>query len=335
MKDKLKIIGVKTDKGYYLAGKHDNDRLYDIHKYLINGKQPEKTFHSTWAFLSEEPILVAQTIKQPNINHRYELISDSPWIGKTALPKMMPKDEVMEKNDYDGCVWKEEFRHLQSLYKLESDPQPDKIEPVEFEYQTILEIAEINIAKDFKYAVGEKFAIRADAIKHQLIDQIIFPDIVLPMKPSKLSSKATYEIIREHIKRNIDPRYAKITSDYNFCFEVAKTISLASPIEGKTEIKTASGRSYRNPQYRHYTITSRPISKIFEMTHDEDKYRGYTVIEGFSGENHQDLKNKIDKYLDDLMARINEPLVDCPHCDGMGVISRKIQEVQDDKSRKG
>jgi hypothetical protein len=32
------------------------------------------------------------------------------------------------------------------------------------------------------------------------------------------------------------------------------------------------------------------------------------------------VKDKIDKYLNDLITEINKPLIDCPHCKGLGVV---------------
>jgi hypothetical protein len=47
---------------------------------------------------------------------------------------------------------------------------------------------------------------------------------------------------------------------------------------------------------------------------------GYTIVTPFKGNSLQDLKNNIDTYLTSLITEINKPLVDCPHCKGLGVI---------------
>ena len=48
------------------------------------------------------------------------------------------------------------------------------------------------------------------------------------------------------------------------------------------------------------------------------------IIKGFTGENQDDLKQKIDAYCEDLIKFINEPIVDCPHCKGRGVVLGKL-----------
>lgn len=49
-------------------------------------------------------------------------------------------------------------------------------------------------------------------------------------------------------------------------------------------------------------------------------YQSYPIVEPFSGKDVEDLKSNIKKFLDDLMAKINEPLVECKCCKGRGVI---------------
>jgi hypothetical protein len=326
----LQIIGVKTNKGFYIQGR-DGDSSYtkDLISLLFNGKNPEKTFESTWFFVESEVLIVEKKVSQPNINHRYELKEDLPFTEGFELPKVMPKDEVMEL-DEDGkyCEWKDEFKHLQTFYELKSDPQEPKIETVEFSFTIILEIPEIKAEPDFKYTVQQTgwssnqktYNIKMDSIIHQTIDKIVFPWVVLPSLPSAMSSADTYKIIRQYVKHNIDQRYAQITSDYDFCFEVAKVVPLATPIETQRELKTSRGHSFRKRKYSHSLVKNRVVKKVFEMTYSPENYKGYTPIPSFVGKDHQDLKKNIDKYLNALMSRINEPLIECKHCDGMGVI---------------
>ena len=327
MNEKILIVGVKTDRGFYIReGGSSYGRIYSL---LVNGRKLESTFHNYWFLTDSEPKTVERVVSQPNINHRFELKEDIPWVGGADLPKVMPRDEVIGIDESgESCGWKEELKHLQGMYEAKSDPQPNKIEPVEFSYTTILEIPEIKIEENFKYPVQKTswesdgiIDLKSNKIVHQWIDQIVFPEIVLTTLPSRLSSEDSYRIIRQHIKQNIDPRYATITSDYRFCFEVSKTIPLSNTKEFQTEIKNARGRSYKKKRFKQHLVVSRDIKKVFEMTYSPENYRGYTPIKGFLGTDHQDLKKNIDKFLDDLMARINEPLTDCPHCNGMGVVS--------------
>ena len=313
---KMDIFGIKTDSGYYITGNLRADSYRsgsNLTGYIVNGGKPQETFHRDWLWVGSEPKEVKKIVKQPNINHRFELVSDS--FASSDIPRVMPKHEIMEENEDGYCGWKEEFKHLQSLYEEKSDKQPDILEPIEFTYTTILEVPEIKIAEDFNYGS----IVSQGDIKHQIIDEIIFPDIVLPNKPSKLTSHQSYNIVRNHIKQNINMDVSKITSDYDFCFTVKKKVILSSPRHIKNEILNARGRSYQKRRYREYYVKEREV-EVFEMTYFPKCYSPYTPIRGFTGRNHQDLQKNIDKYLKEIMEIINTPLKDCHYCDGMGVI---------------
>ncbi len=315
----MEIFGIKTDNGYYITTNLKTDSYRSgpgLPGYFINGEKPQETFHKNWLEIKSKPEEVKKTVRQPNINHRFELVSDS--FASSDIPRVMPKHEIMEENEDGYCGWKEEFKHLQSLYEEKSDKQPDILEPVEFTYTTILEVPEIKIAEDFNYSFPGGI-VSQDDITHQIIDKIIFPDIVLPNKPSKLTSNQSYAIVRNHIKQNINLDVSKITSDYDFCFTVKKQIILNNPRHIKNEILNARGRSYRKRRYREYYVKAREV-EVFEMTYSPKSYSGYTPIRGFTGKNHQDLQENIDKYLKEIMENINTPLKDCHHCDGMGVV---------------
>jgi hypothetical protein len=126
-------------------------------------------------------------------------------------------------------------------------------------------------------------------------------------KQYKISSKNMYDLVRDYIKLNIDPKYATITSDCDFCFGVKKTLKLFDPIKYVTlsNLKT----SYK----QELNVV------CFEMTHDREKYKGYTIIDGLTADSERELLEKIDNYLEEIMAVINSPLELCQHCKGTGV----------------
>lgn len=233
-----------------------------------------------------------------------------------------------DDDDYSERYWKDEFKHLQSLYSLKSDKQPDILVDVEFEYQTITElnIDEIKEPIKLSYPVQRtKWAsdgltdITNKSVHHQLIDRIIFPEILLHDTPCELSSSQVYEIVRQHIKQYMNYDVAEITSDYNFCFTVKKKITLADPYTHQTEIKKNNGCSYKNPRYNKRYVSIRSV-EVFEMTHSPENYKGYTPIQSIQANNEEELKEKVDELCKNIVNMINEPLIDCSHCKGQGVI---------------
>ncbi|MEX0595128.1 MAG: hypothetical protein WD512_01420, partial [Candidatus Paceibacterota bacterium] len=322
----LEIIGVKTNEGFYLS-EQPND-IYgrtNLANYLINGEHPKTTFHRNWVHVTGKPSKIEQFVSQPDINHRYELVDKS--LESEKFPLVFQREDVTyyDEDEYER-MWKDEFSHLRSLYELKYDKQDSKNVEVEFTYETICEIDEIKSPEGFSYQVqktqweheGTKNLTEKD-VHHQLIDKIMFPEIVLGQKTSKFTSKQMYDIVRQYIKQHINYDYAEITSDYNFCFTVKKKIQLNDPHMNKREIMKSNGRPYKSPKYHKRYIKDRK-AEVFEMTSTKDNHKGYTPIPEMIGDSIEDLQQKVDRYCEELIKIINKPLVDCPHCSGHGVI---------------
>lgn len=330
--NKLVIQAIQTEDGLYIKKERLDYYTADLNGFFFDGNLAQPTFHTDWYKIAKKPERIYRLVNQPNINYRFELIDKS--LESEKFPLSFKFEEVAEKGEYgySDPLWNENTRHLSSLYELKSDTQPHLEEDIEFEFKIILVVDNIKEYQDFCYSYkGERsnwdgkhptINVTAKSITHQVIDKIIFPEPFLPSRPCSLSSKDTYGIIREYIKNNINPKAAEITSDYDFCFTVKKKIKLPTPYESKHEFKTSRGKSYRPPRVKK-TLTENKMVEVFEMTHDERKYQGYTVVEGFRGNNQEDLKNNIDAYLEELITYINIPLEECSCCKGVGMVDIK------------
>lgn len=323
--NKMKIYAIKTLKGYYLCNDTNNYYRTALKNLYINGDFPKSTFHKNWVFITKEIETIQKKQSQPNINYRYELIDST--MASDKIPLRLERDLVSYENEDDyETYWYDDYKHLASLYKLNFDAQPDILVDVEYELEIVLELDDIQEFNGFAYPVP-KTQYRNDGmtnitekdVKHQLLDQILFPDLILHLRPCEMTSEQMYKIVREHIKTNINPKHARITSDYDFCFTVEKIIGLAEPYTSKREITKTNGKSYKPPKFNTNYIKNRTV-KCFEMTYSPKNYQGYTPISNMIGENVEDLKEKIDRYLKEVIEEINKPLVDCPHCKGQGVI---------------
>lgn len=302
----LKIIGIKTNKGYYIANSYDEENKNwssnptGLKKYLINGLKPEETFNKIWSFTKKEPETVQEYKSQPNINKRYEL-KDKDLVSD-KIPEIIQYNEVETDDDCYCTNWTGKYAPYQSLYEFKSDEQLDKLVDTEFEYKTIIEldIEEIEAPEKFNYIAhisnwdNEKDKITNKNLKHDRIDEILVPSLLIHQKPCILKSREVYGILREYIKTHINGKYARISSDYNFCFEVQKVTP------GVNNRKT-----------------------IFEMTHKQENYKDYTPIDDLVADTEKELKNKIDKLCKDTIKKINEPLIICPECRGYGTILKE------------
>lgn len=151
------------------------------------------------------------------------------------------------------------------------------------------------------------------------IQRVMTPKIAWHLGPCSITSESTYKIVRAHVKANILSAVAEVTSDYDFCFGVAKRFAI-KPYTYQSEYKPGPRRK---PRMVTNTVTfgKRPL---FEMTHSGGglaPYKGYTPIAGFTGSSLADLAANIDHYLESLMEAINEPLARCQTCDGCGVVN--------------
>jgi hypothetical protein len=142
------------------------------------------------------------------------------------------------------------------------------------------------------------------------------PEVAWHLGPCSIDSRVAYRIIRFYVQTNIDPRWAEITSDYDFCFTVKKRVR----VEPYTRHYESVFSSRRRPKFKTDTVQFH-THELFEMTHADARYKGYTVVDGFSAPSLADLAETIDHYLRCLSEAINEPLARCPTCHGEGTVN--------------
>ena len=142
--------------------------------------------------------------------------------------------------------------------------------------------------------------------------------MIMNNRPCSFTSKTVYDITRQYVITHIDHKVAEITSNYDFCFEVKKIIPLHVP--GKITYQNIFARTKRERSKIHTTIKEYTKHTVFEMTHMADPYRGYTPIPAMFAENEVALEKKMNEWLTGLIAEINKPICECPHCYGKGIV---------------
>jgi hypothetical protein len=343
MEKTLHLLAIKTKSALYVSEKPGSRGNTSLTSYLVDGKKPKASFHKNWIVLDKPPKKIEREVSQPNINHRF-VLKDPSLSDKFQEIYQREDVAVLGESDYgysNVWRWKPEFEGIEYLYKEVSDSQPNTKTSVEFEFSIILELDEIKEHGGFSYKAQKfcehegTFLITEKDAKNQLIDEIIFPEPVLPMKPTRFTSKQTYDIVRQYIKENINPQIAEITSDYDFCFKVKKRIPFSEPEKYTVDVNfDPFSKRKKQPKYETRYRRERLV-EIFEMTSAPRNYKGYTPIKGFQGKNHTDLKEKIDFYLEALMGFINKPIKDCPHCHGNGVVLDLVAPPQTKAGKQG
>lgn len=314
----LELIGIRIKNGgVYLAEKatvagklpYGYSRTV-LAKYLYDGVDPQATFSPLWVQVVAHPGEIKKYVSQPDINNRFEL-RDTSFADTHNLP-------VSIEMSVRGEDFPDEWAQYESLYARKSDPQEVKEVEVEFTLEIVLEVDNITSPVEMSYeVVSGKRPITHQDVQYQVLDQILFPNLLLPERPCRLSSKQTYQIVRRYVKDRIDLTVASITSDYDFCFTVKKRIPLATPVKYTVDVN--SGYKRRRPKYVEKTRTEREET-CFEMTYSPKNYDNYTPIKGFEARSQAELKTEIDDYCQRLVAFINKPLRECETCNGRGVI---------------
>jgi len=202
------------------------------------------------------------------------------------------------------------------MYELEWDTVAHESQPVDYELSVYCEVPSLEEYSGMKYEVYGYYEntdqhqfVMDNHIGKRAIDKIIYPSIMHPGCTAIMSSERLYDIIRFHVKQNIDYRYADVTSDYRFCFTVKKRVIGVGEYD---TVKRADNK--RDPALKKCDLV-----EVFEMTHNREKHKGYTAIPEMSAKNNKALKRKVDKYLKELMEHINTPVIVCKCCNGTGV----------------
>lgn len=325
----LNILAIETNNGVYLQSESDrkskawnSNNNSELLRYKFDGVEAELSFEKDWVFVKQMPKVITRDKPAQAINQRYEIVDES--LISERLPKSFP---YSESEKYEG---------VGGLYRYVDEKIPGGEENIDFNIKTILKIDNLPNYTPFSFTYGKEYVgsfysdkgwrdlkITHKAAEFQEIDKILFPSIMLPSRPCQLTSEQSYNIIRAYVKENIDPKNAEITSDYNFHFEVKKKIKLNKSYNHTWEKKTPTGRSYKRPQYNTKLVTHKSVS-AYNISHSNarDKFGG-VVVEGFKGENSEDLKKNIDNFLEELISYINTPLKECECCNGVGVLENK------------
>lgn len=334
MSSVLDLVYYKSDKGVYVStDKFDyTGTRCPLNGYsTINNKAVLPTHLRGWVLIpGESEVLSIQNKRHGGYsNPRWELIEES--LESDKFPKILTNEDVGSWGDDDGDVcWGDgsPYKHLRSLYEFKQDPNPEVIVELEFNAKYLGEIrsedvenvstAKYKILKPDGWKKEEQEVNLSDIAHYYEIEQMLVADLLLHNRPCYLSSENTYDIVRNYIKNNINPQYATITSDYDFCFTVKKKIA-TKPVTTKSELLTSRGKSYKPPRFKTSTVSHKQV-EVFEMTSAKSRYGDYSVIEGFKGDSLEDLAINIKTFLDELTTYINSPLSECECCNGTGHI---------------
>lgn len=340
----MKIQAYKTNVGTFFKvvdAYYGNKSLTDMGFVSIDGKPVEEILKepSGWYLTSVELTNFVKKVSGKSMLVGYKIIDER--LVNDNFPKTIPKEDVeaIWDDDSETHVWVGKYPHMQSYYTTEYSLQPETVEIVNVEVEYLRELFIDNYNSPVQMQVsminnndsyGSKPHVSYDlssVCNYSDIEKMLTPEFLLHERPCSLTSQQVYKIIRSHVLNNINGAVARVSSNYDFCFEVKKVVK-TTPFEVKSEQLTQRGNSYKPPRFSKKTQDSK-LDTIFEMTWwGADKGRGYgsyTVIQGWEAPNLQALADQVKFYLEDLMKIINAPAHECKECKGCGMIFERIE----------
>lgn len=323
-KEKNKLTLIKTNVCCFITD-CDKTKGYDysyhrtkITDYLFDGEKAKETYCKNWYMIPKYPEKIEVKESDKRVNSKYELKD------KDMESKKLPL--VIKDDDFDYDYEDPEY----ALYKLEYEIEKGGLVEVDVEIELLMEIDGFQLPPNFSYKGLRKdgwstkeYRISHVNIKHQWLDKMIIPEVLLHQHACKIDSSTLYHLVRSHIKDNINTAVAAITSDYDFCFTVVKRIPLHAPRKFTYTNPFESTKKKR--QKLQHGVQKYNENTIFEMTSESSRYQGYTPIKPITAKSEEELKQKIDMFLEDLMVHINRPLINCPHCEGKGYVEEVVK----------
>jgi len=318
----MKIQAIKTSDGYFVTAEGMNSYNNTLTNIVFDRKELETTWKQGWYKISditgniERKIPEKKEIEKYQLKEEYEATSKTP---QTVELEFFESDSYDEPHPLRG-LYEPVFKIIPVTYVEETDVEIEVV--AELEGKLVEEKINFPVYGQYPNTDGKNWSVKNTELKLGLVDELVTPEILKEERPCELSSANSYKIIRTHIKDNIDPKVATISSDYDFCLTVEKRIPLAEKETYQVDENfTLFSRRKRKPKLvTKYRVERRKeIYKIAPKLNGK-VYSEYPETPIFRGENARNLKSNINEYLSSLMKEINKPLKDCPTCKGCGVI---------------
>lgn len=289
----MKIFVLAARGKYFISdtGRVENTppkRSTKLGNYYVDGAIPELGYTNGWYVVDDVPSRIQSLIPKKVINHR--------WVVKDDMISSL---QVINP-DFKRVIYGINEPAMSSAYSLKFNEIGEHFEDVDF----VLEYLET----DGKTVPGYYPLFNP---WYSMDSIITCPTHLLDSKPCAVSGKSLYALFRDHIKKNIDPRYARITSDYDFCFTVKKVVNIEP-----YEIEYDASKT-KKPKLVKKLITNTEIT-VYENS--PEGYSKYPKQPDWFADSTEAMDKKIKDYLVELMETINAPVKQCPHCKGTGVV---------------
>ena len=118
---------------------------------------------------------------------------------------------------------------------------------------------------------------------------------------------------------------ARVISDYDFHFEVAKITKLHKPRIEMT-IGSLFSKKKRKPTYVEVKEVCTPC---FNICPEENKWKDSHILPPLEANSEQELYDKLEAMLQKLIKFINSPIHQCEHCNGSGLVPEDVKTIKE------
>lgn len=297
---------------------------------FINGEPIKPAPYQNWIIAKfsgnhDKPIEKCQVYIKAGVKSRkYELVARIDGMVETYTP-----------GEWDALD--EKFKEsISRFYDLKTEMLEPFFEDVSVELDVLCSVSGYKMPPSFGDHLTERgnkwydlndtpYVISKNGVAHNRIDRIMIPEPMLHETKAYILSNDLFEIIRQHIIKNIDSKVAKVTSNYDFVFSVSKTVDLIDPYESMSIGDMLSKKKKSNK--RMIKVTQKSFS-IMSITPEKHKYNNCTVVPDLNAENEEKLQEKLKNVLDRITAFVNTPIRQCPHCRGSGYLEEDTKALE-------
>lgn len=313
----------KTNVGNFIRfkGAYSHSLFYG---HLVNNlSQAQVTSVNGFARLNEDVYSVKKVIPANRKLLHFTLKDKELESSKLPLTVNQYYDEDAEEYKLEGVsgyevLYEPVYEETESL-TVEVPYEVITLGEYEIEEPNSIKNRVIKMKQDGSFNNGKVVQLDLDSVvTYDDIVKLLTPEFMLPQVPCKLTSHQMFKIVRQYLIENLNMKENVITSNYDFCFTVKKRVHT------KPFVVTESYLAGRNKWKERKTTKTEKLVEVFEMSYagynGKGGYEGYTCIPELYGDNLEDLSNKLDGYLENLIAVLNTKANECECCDGTGHI---------------
>lgn len=291
---------------------------YDHENYIVNGCKKLQICpgNSQWGMVSCIVKTLQRIIPPGNILEKYVLKEEYVNSDKCNLPKELPSNtfEVDYDDDGDRTVISKEYGAFYDCYNPKYISGELSYANVEF----------VIIDKDCEPVELPPY------VKVKFPDSLIHHPETWHKYPCYISAVDLFNLIYPELKNVCEVNSERLNmSDYKNIgiLEISIKIQLPKSLQKKVSYSYYPTIRSKKPKTAYKTPTS--ISYNFlRIVRDHKEYKDGSLLVGeISADNYEELKQKINKYIKDLVSLIDIPLMTiCEYCKGLGLITNKHED---------